>query len=246
MLIVLCTSVLSCVSNFFVFYLFEHQIKYEQTKVKLAFAEKQIAFQADYYKDMSQRQLAVRTLSHDMKNYMSGLMGIIQEGNLNEASCRIGEIIEKIKSADSVFETGHSALDAILQIKKHNMDNLNIRFDTFIALPEHLSVDVLDLCVILGNGLDNAIEAVAKLTQDQDRYIRLVVKAKFKYISIGIENPTEHTNFSKGIPKTTKSDGFYSGLGLDSIQALTAKYDGTLNVSVSNKIFELAAMVKNA
>jgi len=103
----------------------------------------------------------------------------------------------------------------------------------------------LDLCVILGNGLDNAIEACAKLPAGKERYVRLTVNIQSKYISIGIENPTDHLKLSEEMLKTTKQDNFYHGLGLESIRTLTDKYDGNFDVNVFDSVFSLAAIVKN-
>jgi len=241
MFIVLCASILLCVSNYFVFYLFEAQIKTEHMKAQLAFAEKQI----EYYKELCQRHSEIHTLSHDMKQYMSGLWGFIQEGNLEEIGRCVKNILTNLKSADHSFDTGHPALDAIIRFKKQSMDGLNIRFDSLVSLPEQLSVDVLDLCVILGNGLDNAIEACAKLPEGQEGTIRLAVKGQSKYISIGIENPTDQPELSEKTTKTTKQNSFYHGLGLKSIQTIADKYDGSMRASINDHVFKLAVLVKN-
>ena len=240
MLVLLCTSVLLCISNFFVFYIFDNQMKSEHTKTALSVAEKQI----EYYKDMSRRQSEIRVLSHDIKHFMSGLWGYINEGKLDEANQCIEDIITGLKNADSIYDTGHSALDAVLHAKKLDMDKYNIRFDLFVSLPEQLSVNVIDLCIILGNGLDNAIEACAKLSGDLQRYIRLNMRTEHKYIFIGIENPT--SQITGKFPKTSKPDSFYHGLGLKSIKAVTDKYDGSFEVSSLENVFRLSAMVKNA
>ncbi|MDR1156876.1 MAG: GHKL domain-containing protein [Oscillospiraceae bacterium] len=245
MMLVLSSAILLCISNFFVFYLFENQMESEQTKAKLVFAEKQISLQINYYKDMSQRQSEIRKLSHDMKHYLSGLLGFIQEENWSEAKLHIERAVADLADSDSVFDTGHPAVDAILRLKKKRMDSLNIRFDSYIALPKQISVDVLDLCVILGNGLDNAMEACEKLSDEQERYIRLAVRLQTKYISIAIENPTDKLEKYNKSMRTTKSDHFYHGLGLESIRSLTDKYDGSLSIDAANHVFKLAVMVKN-
>ena len=191
------------------------------------------------------RQSEIRTVSHDLKNYMTGLWGFTQENKWDEATRCIENVISKLSDADSGFDTGHPALDAILRLKKQSIDLLDIRFDVLLALPKEISVDVLDLCVIVGNGLDNAIEACEKLADGQERYIRLKVNSQSRYISICIENPADHVDMTDKLPKTTKSDKFYHGLGLESIRALTEKYDGSLDIIAANKVFKLAAMVKN-
>jgi len=241
MLALLCTTIFLCVSNYFVFYLFENQMKNEHIKASLAVAKKQI----DNYKEMSRRQTEIRMLSHDIKHLLSGVWGYINERKFSEANQCIKGIITNLEKADSVYDTGHSAIDAILHSKKQDMDKLDIRFDMFTALPEQIYVDAIDLCVILGNGLDNAIEACAKLPDEHIRFIRLNIKAEHKYIFIGIENPTNQDFDRNQIPKTTKPDNFYHGLGLASIRAVTDRYDGNLSVSVTEHVFSLAAMVKN-
>jgi len=67
-----------------------------------------------------------------------------------------------------------------------------------------------------------------------------------RYISIAIENPIDQIVSPVGFLKTTKSDNFYHGLGLESIRSLTEKYDGSFSVDASSHVFKLAVMVKNS
>ncbi|MCL2081946.1 MAG: ATP-binding protein [Oscillospiraceae bacterium] len=214
----------------------------EAVKRTLIFTSQQI----DHYKYIEQQQAEIRKLSHNMKNYMTGLLGLMQEGDLNEINNYVEEVTDDINLRCSMFDTGHFALDAVLQLKKQRMDSMGILFDTSVHLPGQLAVDVLDLCVIVGNGLDNAIEACDALPEGEARYIRLRMKVQSQYISICIENSTKNKHSSNKIPKTTKSDGLHHGFGLATIKGFAKKYNGDFHVNVCNQMFTLAVMLKNA
>jgi len=239
------TSVLLCISNFFVFYIFENQVKSEQIKVKLSFAEKQIEQQTIYYRELSHRQVEVRTLSHDMKHYLSGIWGYLQDGNHDEAIRGMEKLTTFLQNAVSSFDTGHPAIDAILSVKKQGMDALGIHFDTSIILPPQISVDPLDLCVVLGNALDNAVNACEKFDDPDQQFIRLNISTHPRYLSISIENPVRENDLPSTFFQADKSAVYSHGLGLESIRSIVSRYDGSVTPLFSDGLFRLSAMMKN-
>jgi hypothetical protein len=244
MLLVLFTAVLMCISSFFVFFLFENQIKNEHIKTKLNFAENQITQQMEHYKNLSERQIEIRKLSHDMKNYISGIMGYLKEGKYDEADRHIKKIYADLQNSANVFDTGHPAMDALLAVKKQSADELDIQFEVSVILPDQIAVDALDLCIVLGNGLDNAIEACARIKDSGRRFIKLSIKIKSKYVFVNIENPVCQ-NEPEIFPKTSKQDTVRHGFGLENIKSVAEKYDGGLSTIFSRDMFQLAVIMKN-
>jgi len=234
-------SIMVCLSNLLVFYLFENQVKNSQMQARLTFAQQQIG----YYKDISARQIEIRKLSHDMKHYLTGIWGFLKENQYSEAVSSLEQISTKLQNALGGYDTGHSAIDAILHIKKRQMDDLNIQFDSSVILPERLTLDALDLCVVLGNGLDNAIEACERIEDVQRRFIWLNMHMRSQYISICIENAIAQSGIPATFPQTSKQDPLNHGFGLESIRTIADKYDGDVNMSHADDVFQLAVLLKN-
>ena len=241
MIIVLCSSVLLIVSNVFVFFVFERQIENEHIKARLEYTEKQLEQQIENYRQLSKQQAEVRKLSHDMKHYVYAMKQL----NNTDNERHIESINKKLSEYESFYDTGHPAIDALLHAKNNEMKNLGIDFTTSIILPEKINVDALDLCVVLGNAIDNAIEACEKMDTLETRFSNLRVVTNEKYISIHLENPTGEDFTPTNEKKTTKNDSIRHGYGLDSIKAIATKYDGNLKIECKDFRFCLSVLLKN-
>ena len=237
---------LICLANFLVFHLFESQMKNGYVQNRLELIEKQIGQQAEYYEDISNKQMEIRKLSHDMNHYLSGIWGFLKQEKYDDATHYLEQISKQLKNVFDEYATGQVALDAVLHLKKQKMHHLGIRFDSSIILPENLEIDTIDLCVILGNGLDNAIEACEKILDIEKRFIWFNMHMCSPYmLSICIENPIGPGGISASFPGTSKKDTQNHGFGLASIQTVVNKYDGSLDMAYGNDIFQLALLMNN-
>jgi len=243
MVLVLSASALLIIANIFAFYLYERQLENEYAKMKLAFAEKQIKLQMEHYSELSGQQLAIRKLSHDMKNSLAGILGMLEHGSYEAAADRLKKLSGTAEQNTSLFDTGYPAIDALLASKHQAAQEKQIEMDSHIALPPQMRVDALDLCILLGNALDNAIEASEKIADEAKRGIRLHIGSSDKYISIRLENGTVDAA-SDGNRATSKADRNTHGFGLDSIRAIAARYDGSVKVVHADSIFCLTVLAK--
>nr|WP_250648906.1 MULTISPECIES: GHKL domain-containing protein [unclassified Actinomyces] len=92
------------------------------------------------------------------------------------------------------------------------------------------------MAAILGNGLDNAVEATAKVTAPEDRVIRLDIRVRRAFVVIEIENPVVSApvrSHASGLFTTTKSDASQHGFGLASIQQTVARYEGQMSAGTT-------------
>ncbi len=106
-------------------------------------------------------------------------------------------------------------------------------------------IDTMDLCSLLGNSLDNAIEAVSKIPDPEKRLIDLRITQKENLVIYNIRNYTEaQPELENGaLPKSTKQDTSRPhGYGLRSIEQIAKRYNATMNLSVKNNWFSLTVM----
>lgn len=197
--------------------------------------EKQIQIQADYYKELAKANYEARRFRHDFKNMHIALEQLIKEGKTKEALKQLQLQEQDMRSAAPQFDTGNSFADALLSHKQAHAQRAgaHIQFNGALS-PE--APEPTDLCVILGNTLDNAIEASEKL--DGEKVISVSAVCNSGFLFLKIHNPasgpvTVHGN----TVTTTKENKTLHGFGLYSLNAVVRKYDGTLTLSSDNESF---------
>lgn len=153
----------------------------------------------------------------------------------------ISEIENAIKIYDSAVKTGNETLDIILTEKSLLCKKNSITLTCIVDGEKLGFMNVNDLYSLLGNAIDNAIEAVMRLAGEQ-RAISITVRPSRAFLSVSISNsilPGSRIEFVDGLPETTKDDKRYHGYGMKSIKAVVDKYGGDLSVSVRENIFNL-------
>lgn len=242
MVILLCASSFLIISNVFVFYMYERQLKSEYESMKFSFIEKQMDLQAAYYKEFSERQTEIQKLSHDMKNSLIGVLGLLERNDYDAAMKQLRKLSGAVHENTGHFHTGYPAIDALLTSKYQAAQEKRIPMEAHITLPPEMRMDVLDLCILLGNALDNALEASAKIAEEEKRFIRLNISTFDKYLSVRLINATvdeESENYS-----TTKSDRRLHGFGLEGIRAIAAQHDGSVGITHKQNVFSLTVLAK--
>ena len=173
---------------------------------------------------------------HDLRHQIAALRGM--SGDEREKS--IAELEKAVLIYDGFPKSGNKDVDIILAEKSLLAEKNHIVIRC-IADGEKLSfMKVEDLYSLLGNALDNAIEAAGREQEEARRIITLHAAAKENLYSIHIENPcAKEPLFTDGLPVTTKSDTDYHGYGMRSMRYLCEKYGGALTTGWEDGIFVL-------
>lgn len=154
---------------------------------------------------------------------------------------KIGELVNVY---DCGLKTENTALDLILSNKSLTCFGKGI---TLTCIADGRKLDFMedsDLYALFGNILDNAIEAVEQVVDEEKRLITLTVQARQGFLFINAENYySGQLRFEQGLPQTTKEDKQYHGFGMRSIQMLTEKYGGDLQVRAEDGIYMLSIML---
>ena len=235
--ITLIASVVLIFANIAVFYIIDKQNDLIVTKEKLFFTESHINSQLAHYDELYKHQTELRTFKHDIKNIFLSIMGILKDGDAEKALYAMQTNLDMLDEMNkNIVNTGHPITDAILQSKLHNAETKKIDLKISTKLTEKIIVDELELGIVLGNALDNAIEATEKVSEASEKTILFDMITSAERIIITIENPVNgNVNTNKLI--TTKKDKLNHGHGINSIKTIAKKYDGVAEFTCNDGKF---------
>ena len=174
---------------------------------------------------------------HDLKHQIAVLRA---EPDAGRRSAYLDGMEEEIRDYEAQNKTGNSVLDTVLTGKSLYCTRHGVEL-TCVADGARLEfMDVMDLCTIFGNILDNAIECELRVEEREKRLIHLAVYAKKDLLVIRCENYCpEVLKFQDGLPVSTKPEGAYHGYGIKSVRRAAGKYGGAVTVHNGEEWFEI-------
>lgn len=202
--------------------------------------EHDIRAQSAHYLELAESNKTVHRFRHDFANIRIGLMKCLRDNNCRAAMHILEEeqkMLDEAIKEKIAFETGNGIVDAILADKqtKAKEHNIFIHFDGFVP---SFAFSPVDLCVLFGNTLDNAVEACKKLPPDKEKIISVSSECAGGFVFVSVSNPVaEDVPIRNNMVNTTKSDRVLHGYGLSSLQKTAHKYDGYLTLSCKDRVF---------
>lgn len=180
----------------------------------------------------------LRLLTHDMKNHFMAIKKIIDTSNLTKLNDYVNNLLLTIDTNNNYIETGNDLVDGFLSQKITEAQKDNIEISIILDFRPAAFISDVDICTILGNALDNAIEASRKVPNPAKRYISVYSSYTAGQMAISFANYYVGTiKEVNGLPTTTKSVSKRHGFGLLSINKALQKYDGivSINLDIKNK-----------
>jgi two-component system sensor histidine kinase AgrC len=226
--------------NIIIFALFESYMRQLGKEYRYQLTEKQLDMQLAHYNQLAESRAHIREIWHDFKNHVN-CMQVLYDNNDRESLGRYIKNLSHIEEAAKVIDTGNPVIDALLNNKQSIAAANGIKFDTELMIPSGLSIPPADICVVLGNSLDNAIEACCRIkSPDIEKYIRLVMGYRNDYLVVTVVNSYEQMPKKQGgVLKTSKSSPELHGLGMQSIDRTVRQYDGNMKVNYKDNVFTL-------
>lgn len=185
----------------------------------------------------------VRGWRHDYKHHIQTMKAHLAMRQYEALDDYLNELDKDLTTVDTVIKTGNVRIDAVLNSKLAVARQKGIRIDAKALVPKELAVSEVDLCIIIGNLLDNAMEACEKEPEKEKRFIRVYIDILKEQLYIYVANSM--TNDIKKLGKsylTTKAAGH--GFGLVRVDRVVARYNGYLNRQHEEGVFATEIMLK--
>lgn len=177
-------------------------------------------------------------LYHDLHNHIEAIYQCLTQGDIQEAVQYCEELRTPVREISQTVWTGDKAIDYLISSKMALAEQEHIQTKVNIEYPRNTNIRSVDLTTILGNLLDNALEA-AEMAPEHLRFLHLTVRRINAMLIIKIENgygeaPTQEN----GNLLTSKMDKALHGWGLKSVQTAAERYDGVINTEYADDIFK--------
>lgn len=226
--IVSCIIILFSI-NIIAFYLYDALNKAFKDKIEKLALEEQNKYYQRQIEIINSSYENIKSLRHDMKNYLISLKGYIEKEEKEKTIDYILKFHNGLYERKEFSRSGNMEIDSILNYKLQEARSKGILISLESKIPSNINASPLDMVVILGNLLDNAIEASSKV--ENDRRIDIGIKYKNNILFIFISNTFNGSIIYEGDKiKTIKEDKENHGIGLNNIENILKKYNGTMKI----------------
>ncbi|EQK48661.1 putative membrane protein [[Clostridium] bifermentans ATCC 19299] len=242
-IMILIISIVLFLSNLVLASIIARIIKDNNLRAENKIINEKVELQYKYYLKLNETQLRTRKLYHDMKNHIICIEKIC--GNNETANKYIKEMNNQIKECTYQFNTGNIILDTILYEKKSICIEKNIKFLVNINFNNCNFIEMVDICSIFSNMIDNSIEACNKINnKDVKKEIKLSGTIVNKFFVIKCENSkVNDIKLRENKILTDKKDSFLHGIGISSIKSSVEKYNGNTEISLTEKKFIMTIFI---
>lgn len=193
--------------------------------------------------NLLQNHQSMRVLRHEMKNNLLVLRTYAENSDYQKLRGHLDQFLFDLSYAQSVLATGHPLVDALITARAQQIRDLHAELQISIVMPEELSISDSDLCSILGNMLDNAIDAIKKLPS-RLRFVYVFTRQYNSIWQIEVVNSYDgHYRMVDDRLQTTKEDRSAHGIGLMLIDQLAERYGGYSIIHVDGHRFNIAVYI---
>lgn len=190
--------------------------------------------------------LEIRRIRHDLKSHLSGLLGMVQAGQVSEAEKYILQMLDAGigNQSKEVSRSGNIVVDSLINHAYTLAQNNNIQFNINVLIPASLPFESGHLAIILGNLMENALDACRDI-KDEKKFIYLDISYTKEVFQLIIRNnyKTKRKKDNIGHYFTTKSNTIYHGLGLSSISHAIKNYQGQMEITDNNNVFQVIVVM---
>lgn len=213
-----------------------------ETSAKLTLVNSILDAKEEQYKELVSHNNTILKIKHDQKNFLLGVLSDIDNGKLDNVRSLISKELDIIQNQDIPpidCNIIHTVVNYKLQIAKEH----NITIEHEYHDIHKIKIAATDLAIILGNALDNAIEASRKIPNEINKLISLYIKVHGGNVIIILRNPIQGTVDPEKLPSDKNS--IYHGFGIMSMKNIAVQYGGNVIFNVKDNTFETHIILNN-
>lgn len=195
-----------------------------------------------HYTEVETMYRKMRGWRHDYHNHIQVLKAHMEFAQYDEAVKYLDRLNEDLTQVDTVIKTGNVMVDAILNSKLTMIKEKDIEVDATAIVPANVPFSGIDLSVLIGNLMDNAMEACLQIPDSQERFIRIYIDIVKKQLYISVTNSMKGKAKRSGMQYLSTKSGVH-GFGLLRIDRIVAKYGGFINRQNEEGVFATEVML---
>lgn len=220
----------AAITFFIILNVFENIMALAYREKEKALLDNQLREHKIYLAEAQKRDEQLRSFQHDINNHLSIISGLLKEKKYGEAEGYFQKLQITSTSLCRTIQTGNSVLDILLREKTGYAEQNHITVSCHVNLPPNLPVDNMDLCIIVSNALDNAIQACLKIKHGQPD-IEITIKVRHHFLLIEVTNTAPSMNAPM------------PGTGLNNIFCAAEKYQGTTEIGTEHGHFRISVLL---
>ncbi len=219
--------------------------KYEKEKRESSIMAATNAMMEKNFSELQNAQNTMYQQIHDFKNHIRTIGGMIEKDDA--AKAYVEELLSANYNNVRHCNCGNKVIDSIINCKIAGAEAAGINFDYRVRLSSDLYLSAVDLCAILANQIDNAIEACENLPGESNKTVSVEIWQKEFFVFFKVINPCRENPFnaSRQLKSTKKGSEGLHGYGIKNIAKTVERYGGTLKNDYKNGIFTSVVMVPN-
>ena len=228
------------IANFLMLYLYNLLLHSISQQYEMEMLKTQLQAYANQLNVVLRGEEKIKALRHDIKHHLNELMLLANKHDVAEIQKYIDEMNSFLRNPNEIVASGNLEIDSVLNFMLQKAEKELKTVDVKVMLPEKVRHS-FDINVILGNLLENAIEAAGKT---DNKYLGVHIKLKRGILKVKIENSFESAcilweeqNRKDTVLKTTKPFTEQHGIGLKNVKKIVEKYNGTMAVTAQESIF---------
>ena len=218
-----------------ILYLMIYQVQMlAKSKYELTLVHKQMEFERSRMEEAHVIWQNIRKVRHDLKNHFTVIRGTLDEGDVESCKRYMDGLYQTVESMGNLIQSGNSSIDYIINSKLSNLDGVRVLVSGYVG--NYNDIEPADLACVLGNIIDNAIEAQGKVEEDRCIELHFLQKGSNRIIvcknsvSCSVLNENKHL-------KSTKPSPEWHGLGHQIVEATVKKYHGWIDYFEEGKMF---------
>ena len=232
---VLIITAVMTLSLIFVYFFVHRLMSLQKKEYEYTLIEEKIAADKMILEESNTALEGIRRIRHDLKNHLTVIRGLMEKGDVNAGKGYIDELFPKIDRIGNFINTGNSTVDYLINSKFAGNGDISVMVSGSAAILDFM--DNLDVVGLMGNLLENAAEAVEKISSDKEKRVEVYFIKQNSSKIILCKNTVDHPVLTANRHLKTTKHGHGHGYGNRIVESVTGKYGGFVEYSEDNGMF---------